>query len=290
MDTTIERTTLNRNATELGPVFVTGGTGKTGRRVVERLEALGVPVRSGSRGSDPAFDWDRPDGWPAALAGNRAAYITYAPDVSLPEAAGAIEQFASLAKRVGIERVVFLSGRGEPEAQVAEAIVQNAGLDWTIVRSSWFMQNFSESYFIDGILAGELALPVGDIGEPFTHADDIADVVTAALTQPGHTGQLYELTGPRTLTMAEAVQEIALATGRDIRYSQIDQATFDDSLRAVDVPEEIIGLLSYLFVTVLDGRNAWLADGVQRALGRPPRDFRDYARAAAASGVWNPTA
>lgn len=288
MNTTIDPTVLSQAAIELGPVFVAGGTGKTGRRVVERLEALGIPVRIGSRGSDPAFDWEQPDGWPAALAGCHAVYAAYAPDIAIPGALGAIEQFVESAKQAGIERLVLLSGRGESEAEAAESVVQASGLDWTIVRCSWFMQNFSESYFVDGLLAGELALPVGEVGEPFIHADDIADVVATALTQPGHTGVLYELTGPRTLTMAEAVHEIALASGRDIRYAQIDQETFDAGLRAAEVPEEIIWLLGYLFTTVLDGRNAWLADGVQRALGRPPRDFRDYVREAAATGVWNP--
>lgn len=288
MNTTIDPTVLSQAAIELGPVFVAGGTGKTGRRVVERLEALGIPVRIGSRGSDPAFDWEQPDGWPAALAGCHAVYAAYAPDIAIPGALGAIEQFVESAKQAGIERLVLLSGRGESEAEAAESVVQASGLDWTIVRCSWFMQNFSESYFVDGLLAGELALPVGEVGEPFIHADDIADVVATALTQPGHTGALYELTGPRTLTMAEAVHEIALASGRDIRYAQIDQETFDAGLRAAEVPEEIIWLLGYLFTTVLDGRNAWLADGVQRALGRPPRDFRDYVREAAATGVWNP--
>jgi uncharacterized protein YbjT (DUF2867 family) len=189
-----------------------------------------------------------------------------------------------------VERFVLLSGRGEPEAQDAEAVVQGSALDWTIVRCAWFMQNFSENYFVDGILAGELALPVGAVGEPFVDADDIAEVVATALTQPDHTGQLYELTGPRTLTMAEAVQEIAGAAGREIRYVQLEQDVFDTELRAAGLPEDIIWLLRYLFTTVLDGRNAWLADGVQRALGRPPRDFRDFAREAASTGIWTPPA
>jgi uncharacterized protein YbjT (DUF2867 family) len=290
MSATVERTTSPTIAHAGGPTFIAGGTGKTGRRVAQQLQARGVPMRIGSRSAEIPFDWERPGGWAAALAGSRAAYITYAPDVALPGAVDAIEQFTALAQQAGIERVVLLSGRGEPEAQEAEAVVQDSGLDWTIVRCSWFMQNFSESYFADGILAEELALPVGDVGEPFVHADDIADVVTAALTQSGHTGQLYELTGPRTLTMAEAVREIALATGRDIRYSQTDQETFDGGLRAAGVPEDVIWLLGYLFTTVLDGRNAWLADGVQRALGHPPRDFREFAHDAATSGAWNPTA
>ncbi|MCA9858670.1 MAG: NAD(P)H-binding protein [Thermomicrobiales bacterium] len=289
MSTTLERTTSAGNGTRLGPVFVAGGTGKTGRRVAARLEALGVPVRIGSRRSQPAFDWEQSHGWASALEGSKAVYAAYAPDLAVPGAVAAIEQLIDLAKRARIERFVLLSGRGEPEAQAAEALVQHSGLDWTIVRCAWFMQNFSENYFIDGILAGELALPVGAVREPFVDADDIAEVVATALTQPGHNGQLYELTGPRTLTMAEAMQEIALATGREIRYTELDQEVYEREMRAAGLPSEVIWLLQYLFTTVLDGRNAWLGDGVQRALGRPPRDFRDYARDAASTGCWNPT-
>jgi uncharacterized protein YbjT (DUF2867 family) len=112
-------------------------------------------------------------------------------------------------------------------------------------------------------------------------------VVAAALTEPGHNGQLYELTGPRTLTLAEAAAEIGDALGKEIRYVTIDAESYAAEMRAAGLPDDVVWLLDYLFITVMDGRNAWLADGVQQALGRPPRDFRDYARAAAASGVWN---
>jgi uncharacterized protein YbjT (DUF2867 family) len=289
MSAIIERTTSRSTAQTGGPVFIAGGTGKTGRRVAQQLEARGVPVRIGSRSAEIPFDWERPEGWEAALRDSSAVYAAYAPDVCVPGAVAAIEQFIETAKQVGVERIVFLSGRGEPEAEEAEKVVQNSGIDWTIVRCAWFMQNFSENYFIDGVLAGELAMPIGEVGEPFVDADDIAEVAATALTEPGHAGQLYELTGPRTLTFAEAVAEISEATGRQIQYIRLDQETFDAGLREMGAPEDVIWLLRYLFTTVLDGRNSWLTDGVQRALGRPPRDFRDYARAAAASGAWTPS-
>jgi uncharacterized protein YbjT (DUF2867 family) len=155
------------------------------------------------------------------------------------------------------------------------------------VRSTWFAQNFSEDYMLDAVLAGEVALPAGDTPEPFVDADDIADVAVAALTEDGHVGQLYELTGPRLLTFAEAVAEIGRAAGRELRYVPISQAQFAATAAEQGVPREFVELLGYLFGEVLDGRNAHVADGVQRALGRPPRDFSEYARAAAATGVWN---
>jgi uncharacterized protein YbjT (DUF2867 family) len=165
--------------------------------------------------------------------------------------------------------------------------VQAAGADWTIVRSTWFSQNFSESYMLDGVLAGELALPVGDMREPFVDAEDIADVAVAALTEDGHVGEVYELTGPRLLTFADAVGEIADATGRDVSFASISMDEFTASLAQDDVPHEFVWLLTYLFTEVMDGRNASLTDGVQRALGRQPRDFREYARETAAAGVWD---
>ena len=269
--------------------LVLGGTGKTGRRVVERLTARGVPTRVGSRSGEPPFDWEDRSTWAAALEGVRAAYISYYPDLAVPGAPETVGSFAELAVRSGARRLVLLAGRGEPEAEEAEAAVRAAGADLTIVRSTWFAQNFSEDYMVEGVRAGELALPAGDVPEPFVDADDIADVAVAALTDDRHVGELYELTGPRLLTFAEAVGEIAEATSRDISYVPI---SIDEFAAAAyqELPGEFVELLTYLFGEVLDGRNARLTEGVQRALGREPRDFRDYARAAAATGVWNPIA
>jgi uncharacterized protein YbjT (DUF2867 family) len=183
-----------------------------------------------------------------------------------------------------------LSGRGEPEAEAAEQAVRDSGAELTILRSTWFAQNFSEDYWRDAVLSGEVALPAGEMPEPFVDADDIADVAVAALTEDGHVGKLYELTGPRLLTFAEAVDEIARAVGREIRYVPVSIEDFVAAAYEESVPAEFIELLTYLFSEVLDGRNAHLTDGVQRALGREPKDFADYARDAAASGVWNASA
>jgi uncharacterized protein YbjT (DUF2867 family) len=271
---------------ERKPVLVVGGTGKTGRRVVERLAARGIPVRIGSRSANPAFDWEDPSGWTAALDGVGAAYITYYPDLAAPGAPEAIDALVGQALAQGVRRLVLLSGRGEEEAQQAEQVLQASGADWTIVRASWFSQNFSEGVVRDSVLAGEIALPAGDVGEPFVDADDIADVVVAALTEDGHASRLYEVTGPRLLTFAEATAEIARATGRPVRYTRVPAEDFAAMLAEQNTPADFVELLLYLFTTVLDGRNASLADGVQRALGRPPKDFADYARDAAASGAW----
>jgi uncharacterized protein YbjT (DUF2867 family) len=179
-------------------------------------------------------------------------------------------------------------GRNESEAEHAAQAVRDTGAEVTTLRSTWFSQNFSESYFLDGLLAGELALPAGTTPEPFVDADDIADVAVAAFTDESHVGHVYELTGPRLLTFADAVGEIAQATGREISYVPVSIEEFAASLDEQGVPGEWIELPVYLFHEVLDGRNAHLADGVQRALGREPKDFADYARDTAATGVWTP--
>lgn len=277
---------IGENTQERKTTLVLGGTGKTGRRVAERLTARGLPIRIGSRSGEPPFDWQDQATWAPTLRNVGAVYLTYYPDLAVPGAVDAIRSFVELAMASGIRRLVLLSGRGEEEAQRAEQVLQNSGADWTILRCSWFSQNFSENYLRDPVVSGEVVLPVGDVGEPFVDADDIADVAVAALTDDRHVGQLYELTGPRLLTFAEAVGEIARATGREIRYVQVSPEQYASALAEIDLPAEFVWLVDYLFTTVLDGRNAHLADGVQRALGREPRDFTDYARDAANAGVW----
>jgi uncharacterized protein YbjT (DUF2867 family) len=276
--------------TDTQETLVLGGTGKTGRRVVQRLRARGVPTRIGSRSGEPRFDWEDRSTWAPVLEGVRSAFVSYYPDLALPGAVETVGSFAELAVESGVPRLVLLAGRGEPEAEQAEHAVRESGADLTIVRSTWFAQNFSEDYWVEGIRGGELALPAGDVPEPFVDADDIADVAVAALTDDRHIGELYELTGPRLLTFADAVDEIAEAVGRDIHYVPISLDDFAAAAAAQDAPAEIIELLTRLFGEVLDGRNAHLTDGVQRALGREPRDFSEYARDAAATGVWNPAA
>lgn len=269
--------------------LVTGGTGKTGRRVADRLQALGRRIRVGSRSADPAFDWNDRDTWPAALQGVTAVYLSFAPDLAVPGATGIIRAFTRLAVDSGVQRLVLLSGRGEEEARACERIVQESGVAWTIVRAGWFSQNFSEGAFVDMVRDGTIALPARDVAEPFIDVDDIADVAAAALSEGGHEYEVYEVTGPRLLTFADAAREISQATGREVKFVSISQDAFNAAIRDSGAPAEYAWLLNYLFETVLDGRNAYLCDGVQRALGRAPRDFRDFARETAQGPAWRIT-
>ena len=285
------QTNMQANATSSNElVLVLGATGKTGRRIVSSLENLGVPVRLGSRSASPSFDWDNSATWDACLEGVNRIYINYAPDLAMPGATDAIRELVRRARAAGVQHLVLLSGRGEEEAQACEAIVQDSGIAWTIVRASWFNQNFSEGAFVDMVQAGQITLPDVSMPEPFVDVDDIADVAVTALTQPGHAGELYEVTGPRMLTLAEIALELSQATGRSIEYTPVPHDAFVQSVAESGAPRDVLWMLDYLFATVLDGRNAYITDGVQRALGREPKDFADFARDVADTGLWNAAA
>ncbi|GAA3210688.1 NmrA family transcriptional regulator [Actinocorallia longicatena] len=266
-------------------ILVIGGTGKTGRRVVERLTALGVPVRGVSR---PVFDWTDESTWKPVLDEASIAYVTYSPDLAVPGAAEIVGRFAALAVEQGVRRIVLLSGRGEAGALEGERAVQDSGVqEWTIVRAAWFDQNFSEDFLVEAVRQGEIMLPAGTVAEPFVDLDDLADVATAALTRDGHHGQVYEVTGPRLLTFHDVAAVLTEATGRPVAYVPVTTEQYVETMAAYEVPGEVVALLTHLFTEVLDGRNAYLTNGVERALGRAPRDFADYARAAAATGAWD---
>ncbi len=271
------------------PILVVGATGKTGSRVVSKLEDKGAAVRRGSRNAEIPFDWEAPATWAPALSGVSKAYVTYFPDLAFPGAVEALEAFTRVAAASGLEHIVLLSGRGEHHARMGEEVVRASGIPFTIVRAAWFAQNFSEGYLRDPILAGVLPMPGGDVAEPIIDIDDIADVVVAALTGDGHTGELYEVTGSRLMTFAEMAGVLSQAIGRPIQHVPI---TFDDFHANVAAAggDFVADVFTAIARETLDGRNAQTADGVERALGRKPRDFAEFATAASSRGVWNAAA
>lgn len=269
------------------PILIIGKNGKTGSRVNERLQALGYTTRPVSRSTNPSFDWEKPETWQSAIEGAGSAYVTYQPDLAVPNAEPAIREFVRVAAEAGLQHLVLLSGRGEAGAQRAEEVVKSSGLSWNIVRASWFCQNFSESFMLEGILSGELVLPAGDTVEPFVDADDIADVAVAALTEPGHRNKVFEVTGPRALTFAQCIREISGALGRHVKYTSVPVDAYINALREQGVPEEMQWLLHELFTVVFDGRNSKVMFGVGEALGRPATDFDAYVQKTVDSGIWS---
>lgn len=276
----------DNNNSSTTPFLVIGGSGKTGRRVIARLKALGHEVRSASRSSSPGFDWNNEANWNEVLEGVKALYVTYHPDLSVPGASDHIRTLLAIANAQGVERIVLLSGRGEEEAQLCERLALNSGIPATIVRCGWFNQNFSESFFRDLLMSGTLAVPNAHVGEGYVDADDIADVVTAALTDDGHAGRIYQLTGPELLTFRDIAAIFHEVTGRELHVVDVTREEFVDGLKEAQLPEGMVQLVDYLFNEVLDGRNSSLGDGVQKALGRPPRDFRSFIQKAHLAGAF----
>ena len=268
--------------------LVLGGKGKTGRKVVQKLKQLNQNVRVGSRSETPSFDWEKSETWTNALEGMDRVYITFQPDLAVPGALEAIEGFIKIAKQKRVKKVVLLSGKGEREAELCEQVVINSGIDHTIVRASWFNQNFSESFFLDSILAGHVALPQAEAKVPYVDTDDIADVVVEALINDDQNGEIYELTGPRFLTFEQVVNEIAKASGRDITFTAISLPAYTKMMEDFGVPSDYVWLINYLFSEVLGNKsNEVITHDIEKVLGRKPKDFSTYAEETAATGVWN---
>ena len=271
------------------PILVIGATGKTGSRVAAKLEAKGVSVRRGARRSETPFDWEDQSTWAPILTGVSKAYVTYFPDLAFPGAVEKLEAFAKVALDVGLQHVVLLSGRGEHFASMGEEVIRNSGLGFTIVRAAWFAQNFSEGYLRDPILGGVLPMPGGDIAEPIIDIDDIADVVVAALTEDGHLGERYDVTGPRLMTFAEMAEVLTTTLGRPIQHIPISFEDFHANV-AASGDTFVADVFTAIARETLDGRNAHTTDGVERALGRKPRDFAEFAKTAMTAGAWSTAA
>ena len=269
-------------------VLVLGGTGKTGRRIVERLQKLGHNVRIGSRRETPSFDWDNPAGWPTVLEGMEKVYITYQPDLAVPGAKESVQALVKVAKEKGVDKLVLLSGKGEVEAQRCEQLVLNSGINSTIIRASWFNQNFSESFFLPPIQAGVVALPMAHLGAPYVDANDLADAAVKLLLSDGHDGKIYELTGPRLWNFEEITSAISKATGRELKFIPISLPEFVAALKEQGIPADVVWLMEYLFTEVLDNPdNQIVTHDIERLLGRPPTDFLQFVEETVKTGIWN---
>ncbi|MEH6537233.1 MAG: NAD(P)H-binding protein [Psychroserpens sp.] len=268
--------------------LIIGGTGKTGSRIVSKLEALGQNVRIGSRTATPAFDWHSPENWKHALEGMDKVYITYQPDLAVPGALEAIEELTKQSKKANIKKLVLLSGKGEREAELCEQVVIHSGINHTIVRASWFNQNFSENFLLDPILEGFVALPQADIKIPFVDVNDIADVAVEALLKDEHNGEIYQLTGPRHLTFKQAIQEISEISNRDILFTPISIQAYGDAMKNLGLPEDFVWLIEYLFTEVLGHpNNSEITNDIEKVLGRKAINFTDYVNETVKTGVWD---
>lgn len=275
-------------------ILVTGATGKVGRRLTARLREAGHTVRAVSRSTEIPFDWHDDTTWDAALDGVTAAYLV-PPDEPIP-----VEAFVAAAERAGVRRLVAQSGRRihvlaeavgvGPEAigmHAAQEAVKASDLEWTVLQANNFNQNFSEGDFLEAILAGELALPVEDTMEPFIDVEDIAAVAVAVLTEDGHHGRVYELSGPESLTFQSAVDAMVKATGRSIVFQTVSPEDYVAALRAEGLPEDLVFFLDAMYRIMREGKIGDVADGVEQVLGRKPVAFADWAARTAEAGAWS---
>lgn len=267
-------------------IAIVGATGKTGARVSTLLRAEGYATRDLSRSGEYHFDWMNRDSWKPALEGVEAAYITYYPDLAVPQAESDIRAFVDLAHTLAIKHLVLLSGRGEEGAQHAEAVIKTSGIDWNIVQASWFMQNFSESFMLEGLNAGNLVLPEPKALEPFIDVDDIAEMAVAALTRSELRNQLFEITGPELRSFDHCVALIAQSKNRDISFTTVSIEDYLSGAKELGLSDDFAWLIQELFVNVLDGRNAYTTDTIARVLGRPARTFQSYVEKVSQDDTW----
>lgn len=268
-------------------ILVIGGTGKTGSRVAENLKAAGHQVRIGSRSQTPAFDWEQPENYVPALTDMDAAYVTFYPDLAVPGAKEAISGLTEAVKIAGVKKLVLLSGKGEKEAETCEEIVANSGLDYTIVRASWFNQNFSESFLLEPILASQVALPMADAEIPFVDAEDIAAVATKALTEDQWNGKIITVTGPEKLTFKQVVAKISEGIEKPIAFHAVSIEAYEGMMKEAGLPDDYVWLFSYLFREVLgNAENQEISNDIEAVLGRKATSFDEYVKKTAATGVW----
>lgn len=273
-------------------VLVLGATGKVGRRLVPRLRLGGHDVRAASRSGSTRFDWARPSTWEPALAGTDAVYVVP------PTAVGPVHRLVALAEELGVRHLVLQSGHradrwGDSpfgrDMLAAEEAVRGSRLAWTVLRPSNFAQNFDEELFHAPLLAGELALPAGDVPEAFVDVEDVAAVAAAVLGEPGrHVGRTYELTGPRGLTFAEAVDLVGRASGLAPTYRRTTPEEYTAALLEQGLDEDAARSVTAMYDLLDRGAISGVDDGVAAVLGREPRPFEEYVLRGAAAGRWTP--
>ncbi|TGL21748.1 NmrA family transcriptional regulator [Leptospira yanagawae] len=267
--------------------LILGSSGKTGSRIVNKLNQLNYPLRLGGRKTIPAFDWEKSEGWDEVIQGIDQIYISYQPDLAHPNSIHHIQKLIELSKKNNVKRLVLLSGRGEPEAVACEKLVENSGLEWTILRSSWFSQNFSEGMFLGQILERNVIFPKLKSTEPFVDLEDLTDLAVDALVKNVHIGKKYELTGPTLLSFQDAFGQIAKELNETISYEEIPLDAYITMLNEYGLDQETIWLIRYLFETVLDGRNESVVDDFEKVMGKKPKDFTNYVKVTAKSGIWD---
>ena len=282
-------------------ILITGATGTTGREVVEELRRAGATgvralVRDPARApfiSEAGFetvggDFERPETLRAALEGVERALLLTPPS---PQTFEHNRVFVEAAADAGVRHVIKLSafgadaGAGEGFGRwhgQAEELLKSSGVAWTMLRPNFFMQNLLGQA---GQIAatGRIFQPLGDARASFIDTRDIAAVAARALTEGGHEGQTYTLTGPEALSYHDVAARLSAAAGRDIAYVPVTPEQFRKGALAAGLPEWLVSALERLNEIFASGRAAEVTNDVRRVARREPTTFEQFARDHAAA-------
>jgi len=272
-----------------GLVLVTGGTGKTGRRVAEQLSAAGADVRVASRGGPQPFDWSNPDTWGAALEGVSAVYLV--PPPAAGDASATMIALVQAAMARGARCFVLLSGspifEGGPGVGQTHLWLRENAADWAVLRPSWFMQNFTEGQHLAAIREeGAIYSATEDGRIPFIDADDIAASAVAALTAPAPLNRDFILTGPEPISYDEVARHMSEAAGGPITHRRVSAEDLAAWYRSIGRPALLAQMMGMMDTMIAGGAEDRVTGAVLELTGRPPKDFSAFAKANGA--LWAP--
>lgn len=269
-------------------ILVTTPNGKVGSALAAQLLERGEAVRLGAHTPAKAqadfaqaqvvhFDFGDPASVRAALAGVAALYLA-APATTDPEQ---VNRVVDLAVEAGVRRIVRLSAAGVEHSETGlrqiERHIEGSGVEWTMLRPSWFFQNYSTANAAAIRERGAIFEAAGDGKTAFVDTRDIAAVAVRALTESGHHGQGYTITGGRAYDRSEVASAIGAAAGRPVRYVALTDAAFRDSVAPLGWPPEYVELMSGLYAAVRAGHTAATTDVVQRVTGQAPISLEQFA-------------
>jgi uncharacterized protein YbjT (DUF2867 family) len=276
-------------------ILITGGTGTTGGALARLLRERGEPIRIASRHPvehDPShvhFDLTDPATFPAALAGVRQLYLL--PPTVRADQLATIQPFLAAVKAAGVRRIVLLSSAidGVPGQDAVHKAVADTAPEWAILRPSWFMQNFIGAHPTAAAIRerGEIANATGTGKLGFIDAEDIAAVAAEVLLMDSAPNAEYLLTGPETLSYADAAALISEVAGYPVRFVPITRQQSIDRWLAAGIPEAMAAYATEVDLAIANGSQDWLSPAVLEVTGRPPRSLREFL--AAHRSVWQTT-
>ncbi|MFA3919166.1 ergot alkaloid biosynthesis protein [Ruegeria hyattellae] len=266
-------------------ILVTGGTGKTGSRVVEQLKANGVVPRVGTRSpkraNDVRFDWKDPSTFADAFDGVRAVYLVAPTDTV--DSLGAMQPGLEAALATGVSRFVLLSAssleESGPMMGAVHAWLRTNALEWGVLRPTWFMQNFSEQQHHDPIRdEGAIYTATDDGRIGFIDANDIAACAAALLVAPSVENKNYILTGPEAISYDVVAETLSNQLGRQITHHRLTVDGLAARHRDHGLPDEYATTLAAMDGAIASGSEDRVTDHVLHLSGRAPTSFADFVR------------